>query len=67
MTQEEGDRLVSTLCVPHWQDKTGQQGAVIKGEIATKDISVYTTTKPLAIPNDDSTKRSTLMVSQIMP
>lgn len=41
-------RLVATLCVPHWQYKIGQQGAVIKAEIATKDISLYTTTKPLA-------------------
>lgn len=50
MTQEEGDRLVSTLCVPRWQYKICQQGAVIKGEIAlnTTTIQLYTATKPLA-------------------
>lgn len=41
-------RLVATLSVPHWQYKIGQRGAVVKAEIATKDISLYTATKPLA-------------------
>lgn len=40
MTQEEGDKLAV-------QDRSIR--SVIKAEIATKDISLHTTTKPLPI------------------
>jgi len=63
---EEGNRLVFILCVPCWQYKIDQHGTVTKGEIATKDMSLYKTPKPLAAAVNDSTKRNLLMAPQRM-